>query len=456
MAQGSREANPSKIVSLSFLGAILTGTLFLMLPFSSSGEPLNFIDALFMATSATCVTGLTIINIGTELTPIGQMIILICIQIGGLGIMTFSLFFFLAAGKTATLASKMTVVGSLSRRTEEQKLLRALFFIFVMTFVIEGIGAVILYPRLQMLESPSKAMFSSIFHAVSAFCNAGFGLYPDSLMPFQKDFVVPGVVMGLIVLGGIGFVVIDEVKEFARSFFSKQAFRWSLHTKVVLAATLCLILFGTALIWLLEYDNTLKNLPPVFQFWNALFQSVTPRTAGFNTVDISMMYDATLYFVMMLMFIGAAPGSTAGGIKVTTFAVLLAVIKSQAKGQEMTSIFKRKIPVDVIGRALAIFAAAFILVNFITFLLQITERASIESNVPHMNFLGLFFETVSAFGTVGLSTGVTPYLSDLGKLLITFTMFLGRIGPITFALGMIARRRKQVHFEYAEEDVMIG
>lgn len=451
----SNEFQAAKIISLSFLGTILVGTLLLQLPVSTHAGRLNGVDALFMATSAVCVTGLSVIDIGTQFTRFGQIVMLCLIQIGGLGIMTFSLLFSLFLGLRTTLASRLSV-ATLSRKLDATGLLRTLALIFLMTVFLEGIGAALLFWRLKEMHTFQFALFSSVFHAVSAFCNAGFSLYRDSLTGFQKEFWLPAVMMLLIILGGLGFVVMDELYLWGKSFFQKRKFSFSLHTRIALVGSFVLLLAGALFFFFLERHNQFNHLSLPGQWFNSLFLSVTARTAGFNTVDTPALSNATLFFLILLMFVGGCPGSAAGGIKVNTFAVLIALIKGQVKGQGMTSIFKRKIPASVIGKSLAIFTAAFIIINLTTLLLQITEGIGISHVISQSSFLELFFEATSAFGTVGLSTGVTPHLTAGGKLLTTFLMFAGRVGPLTLGIVILSRRKQQGRFEYAEEEIIVG
>lgn len=427
-----------------------------MLPLSTVSGKISFVDALFTATSAVCVTGLGVVDIGSYFTRFGQTVIMVLIQVGGLGIMTFSTFFLGLLGKRTSLADRLSL-RMMAERFASVNIFQTLLFIFGVTLVIEAVGAGLLFLRFREILSPSEAIYYAVFHAVSSFCNAGFSLFPDNLRGFQKEFLVPGVVMGLVIAGGLGFFVLtDAVQKFGNFIFKHKTFRVSLHAKIVLSMSAFLVLLGAVVIWLLERGNALAGLPLPFQLWNALFQSVTPRTAGFNTLDMTSLSNATLFFLAMLMFVGGAPASTAGGIKVTTFAILLALVFSQWRGREWTSIFKRKIPKEMIARSLAIFAGSFVLINLIVLLLQITEHLGVPHAKVQWPFLDILFEVVSAFGTVGLSTGVTPFLTAAGKLLIIFTMFVGRIGPLTLALAIVTRHRPEIHYQYPEEEVMVG
>lgn len=448
--------NPAKIIAYSFLAVILTGTCLLkMLPgVTDPLYSLSWLDALFMATSSVCVTGLTPLNVGQDFTQLGQGILLVLMQLGGLGIMTFSLFFSLLLGRKTTLTSRLSL-GCISREHDAYSLLHSLGFVFLMTISFEAMGTLFLFLELKKYHPVDFAFFSAVFHAIAAFCNAGFSLYPDNLEGFQNNNVVMGIVMVLVVAGGLGFTVIEEMREYLVSRFKKERFVWSLHFKVTMSATFFLILTGAGAIWFFESRNTLAGHTPLFQLMNSLFLSITTRTAGFNTLNTGGLTEATLFFIVILMFIGGASGSTAGGIKVGTFSVLAALIWHQIKGSGSVILFRRKIPMTVIGQALAIFGASFLLIQMSSLLLAVTER----QNMPHgmgKGFLNYLFEAVSAYGTVGLSTGVTEGLTNAGKTLLIFLMFLGRVGPLTVGIALLTRQRKPLSYEYAEEEVVIG
>jgi trk system potassium uptake protein TrkH len=442
-------------VSLSFLAAILIGGIFLRIPFSSHGE-IRWIDAIFMSTSAVCVTGLSVIDVGKDLTGIGQGILLLLMQIGGLGIMTFSLFISLFL-KVRTSWTSRFAVTSLSKKIDKSNLLRALSFVFVLTIIFESVGAVLLFLRFREIHPLPMAIFSSVFHSVAAFCNSGLSLYSDNLMQFKNDTYVPSVIMVLIVFGGLGFIVINELYDWAVSLKTKNRFHFSLHSKMCLWGTGVLISLGALVMLLFEDHNALAGLSLSGKVVNSLFLSITPRTAGFNVLDTGLLTDATLFFIIMLMFIGGCPGSTAGGIKITSFITLLALIRSKLKGLAMTSIFKRKISDLNIDKSLGIFASAFILVNLSTLILLLTERMAVPHPAMKGSFLECLFETASAFGTVGLSTGITPHLSDVGKGILILLMFVGRVGSLTLTVALLSGyQKKETAFEYVEEDVMVG
>lgn len=455
MNASASELRAPKLITLSFLIAIVIGAACLKLPASARTEPLSWIDALFMSTSATCVTGLSVVDVGGGLTFFGQTVLLVLIQAGGLGIMTFSVFFMMLLRMKTTLTSRISL-GLSPHRSEMQNLLQTLLFVILMTAFVEAAGAALLYLHFRALHPPEMAVFSSVFHAVSAFCNAGFGLYSDSLMRFQTDPLVCVTVMTLIVLGGLGFMTLAEVRAWVGAALARRKFRLSLHTRVTLLGTVVLILTGAGIVWLLERGNQFAPLSLPHQWLNAFFLSVTSRTAGFNTVSTGSLTDASLFFVILLMFIGGSSGSTAGGVKITTFAVILALIVAHVKGQPSTSLFKSKISRPAVGRALAIFAAALFSIGAAAFLLQITEKAGIRHDAGGWDFLDYLFEATSAFGTVGLSTGVTPELTAGGKIIAILLMFAGRVGPLTLGLALMARKRTEPKYEYPEEDVVLG
>lgn len=437
--RGVRLRTP-QVIALSFVGTILVGTLLLTFPTATAdGRGARFIDALFTATSATCVTGLIVQETPAYFSTFGQMVILVLIQLGGIGIMSYSAFLALLFGRF-TLGQR----GMLQEMMEEERnVLSMIFYVFKMTFAIEIVGAIILFCRwIFVYKDPIQTLYLSVFHSVSAFCNAGFSLFSNSLENHIADPVVNTVIMALIILGGIGFIVVYEVTR----HLSVAKRILSIHTKLVLVTSAVLIIVGFLLIFFIEFDGAFLNLPLTGKLWGALFQSVTPRTAGFNTVPIATLSTITLTIIIILMFIGASPGSTGGGIKTSTFAILLLSLGNILRGKEDIEVFKRKIPSTIVYKAMAIAVATLLLLISIFLLLLAFEEQP---------FLPLLFESVSAFGTVGLSMGITPDLTIIGKLLIIILMYGGRIGPLTlgFALTRVLRRGK---VEYPEAKVMIG
>ncbi len=415
---------------------------------SHAKNSLHPVDALFTATSAVCVTGLIVVDTATVFTPTGQMILLGLIQIGGLGIMTVTAFFSLMTGQRLSGREQVLLSDMLetNRLAHLGLLLRN---IFLTTFFIEACGAGLLYLSWGDYFSPEKRLYTAVFHAVSAFCNAGFSTFSESLMRFAGNPSINLVVCSLIIIGGLGFGTLRNISNFLKAGKRRKqrANALSIQTKLVLITTLVLIVLGTLLFGLLEYGNTLKGEPLPYKCLRALFQSVTFRTAGFNTIDCAQLRESSLMFAIVWMFIGAAPGSTGGGIKVTTFAILLGTVFAGARGRTRLEIFHRTIPNTVLYQTLTVITLYLAVMMFVAFLLSVAET--------HIPPLELVFETVSALGTVGLSTGITGKLSIFGRILIIATMFLGRLGPFTVALA-IGQRQCSERYRYPEEKVQIG
>jgi trk system potassium uptake protein TrkH len=316
--------------------------------------------------------------------------------------------------------------------------------ILIVTFVLEAIGSAFMFLTFIKIFQPIKALYYAIFHSISAFCNAGFGLYPDNLMQFKFNFNVSMTVTLLIIFGGLGFSVIVDLWRHITN--SKRRLSLSLHTKIVVYTTLFLLVFGTVAFFISEFNNTMKDFTIPQRLITSWFQSVTCRTAGFNTIDESQITPATSLFSMILMFIGASPGSTGGGVKTSTFALLLLSILTLVKGQNDLSIFKRKINPNSVRESVSLITVSVVLIFIIVFTMLIIDTFSLEKTM---------FEAISAFGTVGLSMGITPDLSSISKFLITLLMYIGRVGPLTM-LFAFSQRRKVLHFTYAEEKISIG
>ncbi|MCC6961804.1 MAG: hypothetical protein IT585_00985 [candidate division Zixibacteria bacterium] len=461
---------PEKIVVFSFAAFIFLMTLVLMLPQCSTRGPIGFIDALFMITSATCVTGLAPIDPGTHLTTFGQIVLLISIQLGGIGIMTFSTFLlYIFAGRLSLRDSTLLsqTFGS-TRSTSPRGLLWTVIGISLM---IETIGALLLYSRFERDLPMNEAIWFSVFHSISAFCNAGFSLFPDNLERYLGNGTVNFTIMGLIILGGIGFIAFLELFQFLRSrsrlflekmklvrgssYWREAPYRFSVHSRIVIRTSLILILVGAVLIGLLEYNNVQAGMSWIERIYSSLFQSVTPRTAGFNTLNIGAMSGATLFVIMLLMFIGASPGSCGGGIKTSTFAVLMGIVRSRLRRQEHVIFFERRVSPFVQSEAVTFTILATMIVIAGALLLQIFETGGVGHRASGEKFVELLFEAISAFGTVGLSTGVTPKLAPLSKLTLVLLMFVGRVGPLTLALA-ISRSRPASRITYPEGRVVIG
>ena len=433
-------SNPTQSFVGGFLLLIFIGTLFLLNP-TSYNQPISFIDALFIAASAVCVTGLSVFDVGSVLTPFGQIILLILIQIGGLGIMTFyALVSISFSHRFLSHESQQLQQGwSTENVNETFGLIKAIFFV---TLILELIGAIFIFFYLpDSIGNLNQKLFYSIFHSVSAFCNAGFSLFPNSLIVFSNSSVMIIVFSILVLVGGIGFPVIFE---FYHYFITKQKKRLKLQTKLVVYISVTLIILGTLILYLpqlFSYHDGLK-----LSFIDAVFQSVSARTAGFSTIEISSLSIASIWFLLFLMFIGASPGSTGGGIKTTTFGLLMAALISTILSKDRIQLFDRYVNYRTIFKALAILVMSFSVVFIAFFILLITEN---------IDFLPLLFESVSAFATVGFSMGVTAELSTFGKAVIIFLMFFGRVGPLTLAFAL-AKRPKVANYKFPDEPVLLG
>lgn len=439
---------------LSYLGAIFMGSLLLWLPFSHKGKGISYLDALFTSTSALCVTGLTVVDTGGQFSRIGQWILLLLIQTGGLGITTFSVWFFLSLGRNIGFKSRFHLQASFSPRPlDELKGLLKLIFRF--TFAVEALGTLVLSIYFCRSYPWPQAIFLALFHSVSAFCNAGFSLFSENLLPFQKNFVVCLTVALLIILGGIGFPVAYELGQQLKKRKEHNRFRLSLHSRLVLLTTGILIFGGTALLFGIEYNDALEKLPLSTGLLASFFQSVTSRTAGFNTLELTSLTNASLLILIILMFIGASPGSCGGGIRTTTFALLFGLLWNRLKGKSRVHLFHRTVPEEIISRAIFIVLLAGGLIILLTTLVLLVENG----NTPFLRVKGglmeILFEVVSAFGTVGLSLGITPKLEPASKLLLILAMYLGRVGILSLGYS-IARKEEKYPITYGEEGVMTG
>jgi trk system potassium uptake protein TrkH len=449
-----RLVTPASLPIITFAGLIVIGTALLLLPVASD-PPLGPIDALFTATSATCVTGLVVVDTGSRLSVFGQWVVLLLIQCGGLGIMTFSTVLILLLGGRFSLTTR-SVIQDTFTYGPDTGLSSLVRHVVIFTLVIEAVGAALFFVRFSTNHPTDMALYYSIFHAVSAFCNAGFSLYQDSFANFKDDALVNLTVCSLIITGGIGFLVLLELKRWIfTSKDSRRLQRLSVHTKLVLSLSLLLVVAGTLGFLLFEWRGSLAGTSVPVKLMASFFQSVTTRTAGFNTLDFSQMANVTLLFTILLMFVGAASGSTGGGIKVNTLGVLFALSRSRLRGQETTNIFHRTLSPAAVGRAIAVFVVSILVVIAATMVLMVSELGTIPHAKSRGMFLELLFEVVSAFGTVGLSVGVTSALTAVGKVILTVVMFIGRLGPLSIAL-ILSGRRRQARFQYAEENVMIG
>lgn len=430
-----------------------------MMPFSAAGKPLSPVDALFTVTSGVCVTGLTVISVEKDLSFWGQLILLVCIQLGGIGIMTFSTFFLFILRRAKlsfmgreTLYQTLTPGGTLH-------IYQLLFSVFKLTFIIETIGAIALllcwYPA--RYKAPfSQTLWDAVFHSVSAFCNAGFSTFTENLYRYRTN--IPGVLIIaiLIILGGLGFVVLEEIF-FRRLKYSKEKRirPLSLQTRLVLLVSLILIVVGALMFYILDVGNSLAGESFPAQVVDSLFQSITARTAGFNTVDIGQVSNLGLLLLMFLMFIGGSPGSAAGGIKTTTAAIIFATIVSHIKNRRDVEMFRRRVPEGTVSRAFVILVMGLVVVTFFFGLITLVDKPLLATHSPQDPAIRLLFETVSAFGTVGLSTGITPLFNTPGKLLLIVLMLIGRLGPLTIAVALL-EQRERVSYRYPKEDIMVG
>ena len=453
----------------SFVGIILFGTGLLLLPGATrNGVNLSVIDALFMSTSATCVTGLVTNDIGTEFTRFGQLVVLTLIQIGGLGIMTFAAFFSLVFGRGHGVRDA-AAVGEMLNVDFVGRVGRLIGWILGVTIVAELLGTFALYGHWVdgsgAFLPPGEQLYYSAFHAVSAFCNAGFSLYGDSMIRYQGDWPVVLSISSLVVVGGLGFMVVLDLLSYRfwahpaarrlrllrRHVKDQRLPRLTLQTKIVLTATFCLLVVGTLGFWALEAGNTLEGRSFADQFLISVFQGVTPRTAGFNSVDFTTLHPATLYFTILLMVIGASPGSTGGGLKTTTIVVMVLAVVATLRGRSAEA-FKRRIPEGLIRKSLVMLFLALTFINAATMGLMLSESRGAAAGA--FGFEKVTFEVVSAFCTVGLTTGITAELTGMGKVIIILCMFVGRVGPLTLVLAV--GRRGGRKFEYPDETVMIG
>jgi trk system potassium uptake protein TrkH len=437
--------SPTRIIVSSFALIIFTGALLLTLPIASNnGRSIGFLDALFTATSATCVTGLVIADTLTQWTVFGQIVILLLIQAGGLGIVTLATFFSVLLGRKISMKGKILAQESISDYSFAD-VLHMIKSVIRITVAVEMIGALLLATSF-VPKYGAWGIYMSVFHAVSAFCNAGFDIIGGyrSLTQFNGDPIVIYTIALLIITGGLGFIVWKDLYDYRRT---KTLY---LHTKLVLIISASLIVFGALYFLIGEYANP-KTMGPLNLFEKinaAIFHSVTCRTAGYNSLPLNDMSEMSKIVTILLMFIGAAPGSTGGGIKVTTFGILVMAVISNITGNDETVVLKRRVPQVVVNKALSIAGLSMILIFIMT---------AIIVSVEHLPFINVLYEATSAFGTVGLSTGITPHLHGISKLMLIFTMFLGRVGPLSFAVAIAMREhRKLQNAVYPEGKIMVG
>lgn len=436
------DLNPPRVLALGFFGLIIMGTLLLSLPIATkSGVSTRLIDSLFTAASAVCVTGLVVVNTSEYWSLFGQVVILLLIQIGGLGIMTMATIFALISGKRIRIKERLIIKEQLNQETLTG-LVKLMKYIIMMTFGIEMMGAILLSGQFIPEYGITKGIWYSVFHSISAFCNAGFDLIGDSFISYSSSLPTISTLSLLIVLGGLGFsVIIDTGK-------NRNWKKFSLHTKLVLVLSIALTVMGAIIFLVLEYNNpsTIGSLPLGEKILSSIFASVVPRTAGFNSIDVAAMEQSSAFLTIILMFIGGSPGSTAGGIKTATFGVIALATINFVKGEKEVEVFKRRISTEVIIKSLAIVTVGMVMIIFVSFILTITENKL---------FLDTLFEATSAFATVGLTRGITSDLTWIGKIIIVMTMYAGRVGPLTMAFAF-GHRKKRRQYRYSEGHISVG
>ncbi len=440
--------NPPQVLAVGFLIMILAGAGLLSLPAaSSSGQAMPFMDALFMSASATCVTGLSVLNPGVDLTTYGQLVLIALVQIGGLGFMTVATLIALVFRRRITFRERLILQETMSQHSTEG-IIRLVRKVVLYAIVIESVGALLLFVRFSFEMPLGQAAYFGAFHSVSIFNNAGFDLFgaiegrASSLIHYVDDPFVNLIAMPMILLGGIGFIVIADLLDYPRKR------KLSLHSKVVLFMTAVLVVVGAVVIFVFEYTNpaTLRPLDLSGKTFASLFQSITSRSAGMSTLDVGGMRQATQFFMVIMMFIGAAPGSAGGGIKVTTFAILIGAMISMIRGRQDIVFSRYRIAQDRVYKAITFSLLSFLLIVVSAMILSATENYS---------FLGILFETTSAYATAGISMGLTAHLTPFGQFMITLLMFIGRLGPVTLAFTLTPKMDNEP-FRYPEGKVTIG
>lgn len=441
------KSKPAQLVLVSFTLVIMIGTFLLMLPVSAAeGKTISFIDALFTSTSATCVTGLGVRSLTSEFSVFGQVIVLLLIQIGGLSIMTLYSVMIIFMGKNIGMQDRLMMQDLLDVSSLED-LFAMIVNILKYTFFIELWGAIVLTIAFTFEGFDfSRALYYGFFHSISAFCNAGFSLFDTSLETYATSPLITGTIAVLVTLGGLGFIVLRELREVITT--KKSLVRIGLHSKIVLITSALLTIAGAVFIFFGEYLHALDS----FTLWEkiqvSLFQSVTLRTAGFNSIPLTGLHTYTLYMMTLFMFIGGSPGSTAGGVKTTTLAILIQSILTTMRGKDSVTVLDRTIPGPLVVRATALTFISILITSFFILVLMRLET--------DQNFLTIFFEVISASGTVGLSLGITPFLSVMGKFAVSALMLTGRIGPLTLILAIGQQNKKTGKFDYPDGRIMIG
>ncbi|MFI8575872.1 TrkH family potassium uptake protein [Rossellomorea aquimaris] len=432
--------SPPQLLVVTFLFFIIVGMGLLKLPFATT-ESITWLDALFTTTSAMTVTGLAVVDTGDAFTLFGEVIIMSLIQIGGLGIMSFAVLIFMMLGKKIGFKERLLLQQALNQ-TSVGGVIKLVKYLFIFSFLVEGFAVLLLASEWVPEFGWRRGLYVSIFHSISAFNNAGFSLWSDSLMGYVGSPVVNITISFLFIVGGIGFTVLVDLWK------SKTIRRLSLHTKIMVVGTFVINVFAFMMIFILEYNNpnTLAQLPLLDKLFASYFQAVTPRTAGFNSLDYGSMERSTLLLTILLMFIGAGSASTGGGIKLTTFVVISLSVFAFLKEKREIRIFRRTIDQNYIFKALAVSMISVLLVFTALFFLDMTEK--------NASFLAILFEVVSAFGTVGLSMGITGSLTGIGKWIIIIVMFVGKLGPLTLAFSLSRPDKEKIR--YPKEDILTG
>lgn len=458
IGESRREMNPALLFIVSFVLLIILGTLLLMLP-NATYQGITLTQALFTSTSAVCVTGLIVVDTGTFFTPVGQGIILMLIQLGGLGIMTFTSFFGYFFRGSASFKDQL-MMKDLTSSEKVTEVYGAIKTIFGVTFLIEAVGAILIYFSIEKMnfDWSLTSFFFSVFHSVSAFCNAGFSTLGNSLFEydFRYNYSFHLIIAFLFIIGGLGFPIVYNFVKYIRYFIrnrflrldkeTKKAWIININSKIILATTAILIISSTFLFYIFEYNNTLIEHNGWGKIVTSFFGAVTPRTAGFNSVDMAALNFATLMMIFLLMWIGASPGSTGGGIKTTTFAIATLNFMSLAKGKDRIEIFKREISNKSVRRAFAAITLSLIIIGVSISLMAIFDKDK--------RLLDIAFESFSAFSTVGLSLGITSSLSIPSQYVIILTMFIGRVGAMTILIAFL-RKVNTYYYKYPSEDLLI-
>lgn len=448
------KTHPASLVLASFLLAIVAGMFLLKLPIATNSGYIPWIDSLFTATSAVCVTGLAVVDTGSYFSTFGQWVILVLIQIGGLGVMTISVSLFQWIGRSVSFRQRM-VMQDLFAHTPRQDIFGLVKNIFLCTLGAELLGSALLTVFWSREMPIHSAVYTGVFHSISAFCNAGFALFPDSMMRYSDSLFLNITMCGLIVIGGIGFPVLYDLQSWFVNRRRMRA-RLSIQTKTVLITTLVLVVSGAAMFAFLETQVPHGTEPIRHRVLTPIFQSITCRTAGFNTVDIASLKEAILAMMIFLMFFGASPGSCGGGVKTTTLALLAVFTFSRVRRKRRVNMFKKSIPNETVTRSVSLVLVSIGIICIVFFLILVGELATGHEVVCARGaFIAYLFETVSAFGTVGLSMGITSALGSWAKFWIIFMMIVGRVGVLTFSYIIVGAGTTS-GVEYSEENMMIG